>query len=58
MISQWQEELQNDKIKLPILITVIKAFNAAMLRVTTEDGAEQAEFKVEGRCHTIYIFSY
>ncbi|KAL4712865.1 hypothetical protein ACJJTC_011935 [Scirpophaga incertulas] len=39
MISQWQSELQTEgKVKLATLTTVIKAFNAAMLRVTSEDG--------------------
>lgn len=58
MISQWQEELQNEtKVKLTTLTTVIKAFNAAMLRVTTEDGSVDAEFKVEGK-FSIHNFLY
>ncbi|XP_011554611.3 nucleolar complex protein 2 homolog [Plutella xylostella] len=49
MIAEWQAELQSEvKVKLTTLTTVIKAFNAAMLRVTTEDGAVAADFKVEG----------
>ncbi|KAJ0181981.1 hypothetical protein K1T71_002703 [Dendrolimus kikuchii] len=49
MVSQWQTELQIEgKIKLTTLTTVIKAFNAAMLRVTSEDGTSSGEFKVEG----------
>ncbi|CAK1602959.1 unnamed protein product [Parnassius mnemosyne] len=49
LVAQWQAELQSEgKIKLPTLVTVIKAFNAAMLRVTSEDGTTQSEFKVEG----------
>ncbi|KPI94719.1 Nucleolar complex protein 2-like [Papilio xuthus] len=48
LISQWQAELQSEgKIKLPTLTTVIKAFNAAMLRVTGDESS-QGEFKVEG----------
>ncbi|CAG4998374.1 unnamed protein product [Parnassius apollo] len=49
LVAQWQAELQSEgKIKLPTLVTVIKAFNAAMLRVTSEDGTSQSELKVEG----------
>ncbi|CAH0748832.1 unnamed protein product [Diatraea saccharalis] len=49
MVLQWQTELQSEgKIKLTTLTTVIKAFNAAMLRVTSEDGTSTGEFKVEG----------
>ncbi|XP_045459158.1 nucleolar complex protein 2 homolog [Melitaea cinxia] len=49
MVSQWQAELQREgKIKLKSLTTVIKVFNAAMLRVTSEDGTSDGEFKVEG----------
>lgn len=49
MVSQWQAELQGEgKIKLKSLATVIKVFNAAMLRVTSEDGTSDGEFKVEG----------
>ncbi|XP_059060509.1 nucleolar complex protein 2 homolog [Achroia grisella] len=48
-VKQWQTELQSEgKIKQTTLTTVIKAFNAAMLRVTSEDGTSQGEFKVEG----------
>lgn len=48
LVSQWQAELQSEgKIKLPTLTTVIKAFNAAMLRVAGDEGS-QGEFKVEG----------
>ncbi|XP_068620897.1 nucleolar complex protein 2 [Battus philenor] len=48
LIAQWQAELQAEgKIKLSTLVTVIKAFNAAMLRVS-EDGTSKSEFKVEG----------
>ncbi|XP_072936865.1 nucleolar complex protein 2 [Epargyreus clarus] len=49
MVSQWQSELQSqDKVKLTTLTTVIKAFNAAMLRATSDDGSSKAELKVEG----------
>lgn len=49
MVSEWQAELQSEgKIKLSTLITVIKAFNAAMLRVSSDDGTSQGEMKVEG----------
>ncbi|CAH0404937.1 unnamed protein product [Chilo suppressalis] len=49
MVSQWQTELQSEgKIKLVTLTSVIKAFNAAMLRVTSEDGTSKGEYKVEG----------
>lgn len=49
MVLQWQSELQSEgKIKLASLTTVIKAFNAAMLRVTSDDGTSDGEFKVEG----------
>ncbi|XP_026757065.2 nucleolar complex protein 2 homolog [Galleria mellonella] len=49
LVKQWQAELQSDgKIKHTTLTTVIKAFNAAMLRATSEDGTSQGEFKVEG----------
>ncbi|KPJ06427.1 Nucleolar complex protein 2-like [Papilio machaon] len=48
LVSQWQAELQSEgKIKLPTLTTVIKAFNAAMLRVAGDESS-QGEFKVEG----------
>ncbi|XP_045785504.1 nucleolar complex protein 2 homolog [Maniola jurtina] len=49
MVAQWQTELQSEgKIKLATLTTVIKAFNAAMLRATSDDGSSKGEFKVEG----------
>ncbi|GBP76687.1 Nucleolar complex protein 2 homolog [Eumeta japonica] len=49
MVSEWQTNLQNEnKISLNTLVNVLKAFNAAMLRVTTEDGNEAATYKVEG----------
>lgn len=49
LVSQWQAELQSEKkIKLTTLTTVMKAFNAAMLRATSEDGSSKGEFKVEG----------
>ncbi|KAF9804095.1 hypothetical protein SFRURICE_020523, partial [Spodoptera frugiperda] len=49
MVAQWQAELQNEvKVKLTTITTVIKAFNAAMLRATSEDGASAGEYKVEG----------
>ncbi|XP_028170181.1 nucleolar complex protein 2 homolog [Ostrinia furnacalis] len=49
MVQQWQSELQSEgKIKLASLTNVIKAFNAAMLRVTSEDGTSDGEYKVEG----------
>ncbi|KAM3964817.1 nucleolar complex protein 2 [Aphomia sociella] len=49
LIAQWQSELQSEgKIKLTTLTTVIKAFNAAMLRATSDDGTSQGELKVEG----------
>ncbi|XP_053606989.1 nucleolar complex protein 2 [Plodia interpunctella] len=49
MVAQWQTELQSDgKVKLATLTTVIKAFNAAMLRATSEDGTSEGEYKVEG----------
>ncbi|XP_034827771.1 nucleolar complex protein 2-like [Maniola hyperantus] len=49
MVSQWQTELQSEgKIKLATLTTVIKAFNAAMLRATSDDGTSKGEYKVEG----------
>lgn len=49
LVSQWQAELQSEgKIKITTLTTVIKAFNAAMLRATSEDGSSEGEFKVEG----------
>ncbi|XP_075992491.1 nucleolar complex protein 2 [Anticarsia gemmatalis] len=50
MVAQWQAELQSEsKVKLSTLSTVIKAFNAAMLRATSEDGATtEGEYKVEG----------
>ncbi|KAG6460873.1 hypothetical protein O3G_MSEX012265 [Manduca sexta] len=49
MVEQWQTDLQSeDKIKLSTLTSVIKAFNAAMVRVTSEDGASKGEYKVEG----------
>lgn len=54
MVSQWQAELQKEgKIKLTALTTVIKAFNAAMLRATSEDGTSQGEFKVEGMLYSL-----
>ncbi|XP_013182876.2 nucleolar complex protein 2 homolog isoform X2 [Amyelois transitella] len=49
MVSQWQAELQSDgRVKLATLTTVIKAFNAAMMRATSEDGTSEGEYKVEG----------
>ncbi|XP_049867694.1 nucleolar complex protein 2 homolog [Pectinophora gossypiella] len=49
LVAQWQTELQSEtKIKLTTLTTVIKAFNAAMLRATSDDGTSEGEFKVEG----------
>lgn len=50
MVAQWQAELQSEsKVKLTTISTVIKAFNAAMLRATSEDGtASGGEYKVEG----------
>ncbi|XP_046961477.1 nucleolar complex protein 2 homolog [Vanessa cardui] len=49
MVAQWQAELQGDgKIKLKSLTTIIKVFNAAMLRATSDDGTTEGEFKVEG----------
>lgn len=61
MVSQWQEELQNEtKVKLTTLTTVIKAFNAAMIRVTSEDGSSkgvEAMFRVEGN-HSFFLFIY
>lgn len=56
MVSQWQTELQSEgKIKLATLTTVIKAFNAAMLRATSEDGSSSGEYKVEGQILFHYI---
>lgn len=50
MVSKWQEELQAEgKIKLSLLTTVIKTFNAAMLRATSQDGTSKGEYKVEGK---------
>ncbi|KAI8428062.1 hypothetical protein MSG28_002348 [Choristoneura fumiferana] len=49
MVSEWQEELQSEKkIKITTLSSVIKAFNAAMLRATSSDGTSKGEYKVEG----------
>ncbi|CAG9566726.1 unnamed protein product [Danaus chrysippus] len=49
MVSQWQTELQSEgKMKITVLSQVIKAFNAAMLRATSEDGESKGELKVEG----------
>lgn len=50
MVAHWQAELQNEKkMKLTTLSTVIKAFNAAMLRATSEDGtSSEGQYKVEG----------
>lgn len=49
MVSDWQEELQSEKkIKITTLSSVIKAFNAAMLRATSSDGTSKGEYKVEG----------
>lgn len=49
MVAQWQADLQSEvKVKLTTLATVIKAFNAAMVRATSEDGASDGEYKVEG----------
>ncbi|KAJ8726485.1 hypothetical protein PYW07_001183 [Mythimna separata] len=49
MVAQWQADLQSEvKVKLTTLTTVIKAFNAAMVRATSEDGASDGEYKVEG----------
>lgn len=48
-MSDWQEELQSEKkIKITTLSSVIKAFNAAMLRATSSDGTSKGEYKVEG----------
>lgn len=58
MVAQWQAELQNEvKVKLTTITTVIKAFNAAMLRATSEDGASAGEYKVEGTI-TVTLISY
>lgn len=55
MVAQWQAELQSEvKVKLTTLSTVIKAFNAAMVRATSEDGASEGEYKVEG-VHFIFF---
>ncbi|XP_063376452.1 nucleolar complex protein 2 homolog [Cydia fagiglandana] len=49
MVAEWQEELQSEKkIKISTLNSVIKAFNAAMLRATSDDGTSKGEYKVEG----------
>ncbi|XP_063358327.1 nucleolar complex protein 2 homolog [Cydia amplana] len=49
MVAEWQEELQSEKkIKMSTLNSVIKAFNAAMLRATSDDGTSKGEYKVEG----------
>lgn len=56
MVAQWQAELQNEvKVKLTTITTVIKAFNAAMLRATSEDGASAGEYKVEGIITVTFI---
>lgn len=56
MVQQWQAELQTDgKIKLSSITTVIKVFNAAMLRVTSEDGTSVGEYKVEGEILTLKV---
>lgn len=56
MVAQWQAELQNEvKVKLTTITTVIKAFNAAMLRATSEDGASAGEYKVEGTITVSHI---
>lgn len=57
MVSQWQTELQSEgKMKITVLSQVIKAFNAAMLRATSEDGESKGELKVEGRKSFIIFF--
>lgn len=49
MVAEWQEELKSEKkIKIATLNSVIKAFNAAMLRATSDDGTSKGEYKVEG----------
>lgn len=49
MVAQWQAELQSEvKVKITTLTTVIKAFNAAMVRATSEDGTSEGDYKVEG----------
>lgn len=59
MVAQWQAELQNEgKIKLATLTTVIKAFNAAMLRVTSDDGTSEGEYKVEGVYLMLHYFIF
>ncbi|KAJ8879045.1 hypothetical protein PR048_019651 [Dryococelus australis] len=46
MVKSWHENLQTDKTAGTIRI-VIKAFHAALQRVTVEDDEEPAEFKVD-----------
>ncbi|XP_047515368.1 nucleolar complex protein 2 homolog [Pieris napi] len=49
MVAQWQNKLQTEgKVKRTTIVTVIKVFNAAMLRATSVDGTSTGEFKVEG----------
>ncbi|XP_050670288.1 nucleolar complex protein 2 homolog [Leptidea sinapis] len=49
MVSQWQSKLQTEgAVKRSTLVTVIKMFNAAMVRATSDDGASAGEYKVEG----------
>lgn len=56
MVAQWQSELQAEgKVKLTTLTTVIKVFNAAMIRATSEDGSSVGEFKVEGEYFKIML---
>ncbi|CAK1550076.1 unnamed protein product [Leptosia nina] len=49
MVSQWQNKLHPEgNVKRTTLVTVIKVFNAAMVRATSDDGSSTAEYKVEG----------
>ncbi|XP_077296078.1 nucleolar complex protein 2 isoform X2 [Arctopsyche grandis] len=50
MITQWQTELQSTvKIELSTISNVVKAFHAALLRVTATEGDDtKSEFIVEG----------
>ncbi|XP_038212121.1 uncharacterized protein LOC119832495 [Zerene cesonia] len=49
MVAHWQSKLQaGGTVKRSTLITVIKVFNAAMVRATSDDGDSTGEYKVEG----------
>ncbi|EFA07851.1 nucleolar complex protein 2 [Tribolium castaneum] len=47
MLKSWENSIQSDKSNKTIT-TVMQAFHAALLRVSSEEGQEQSNFKVEG----------